>query len=444
MKNFKLLKEESTYGVLVLLAFVAVHFAIAKYFPNTLVFDLMSELEVVAFATVKVSLLIMLTYWIMRVAWPNAYKYLRDGIYEKYESFSSDYKLYLTVGIATLIFLALNYQAHASSPCKYSSEKGLRSALLDSLDDQVGIREATGRNDGDHVKRYLNSVGLDEGHAWCVAYVSYNLQEFEIDNPNSAWSPDYAKRNDMVWYKGKVIKSTPLTGDVFTVYSNYKGRVVHGGFYIKRDRSTGYFVTIEGNTNDDGSSEGIGVFRRRRNPLKIYAITNYITPSYAKHCNTDNDVSGSLGMQAKPKSNRDTSQRFYNYQVDYDTAIGSYDFARFNSSATVCGENRQFRFYQYAPTNHYQWFGNCNRIYSRWSITSQRELCRTRSANQLLGKAAGDIPKGIEYNHTIRSDCENQSSQVGLVAPSHRCNSNSCRNTSIHFQTQIKQTWLVV
>jgi len=36
---------------------------------------------------------------------------------------------------------------------------------------QVGIKEATGHNDGDDVQDYLNSVGLQGNFSWCQAFV---------------------------------------------------------------------------------------------------------------------------------------------------------------------------------------------------------------------------------------------------------------------------------
>lgn len=35
---------------------------------------------------------------------------------------------------------------------------------------QLHVRELTGRNDGPEVEKYLKSVGLGKGYAWCMAF----------------------------------------------------------------------------------------------------------------------------------------------------------------------------------------------------------------------------------------------------------------------------------
>jgi hypothetical protein len=40
----------------------------------------------------------------------------------------------------------------------------------------IGVKEKTGHNDGPIIKKFLNTVGLDEGYSWCAAMVSYVLK----------------------------------------------------------------------------------------------------------------------------------------------------------------------------------------------------------------------------------------------------------------------------
>lgn len=413
MKNLKLLKEELTIGVVALLAFVAVHFSIKAIFPNTLVFDLMSEIEFVFFATVKVSLLIMLTYWVVRVAFPEVYRYYKDNIYQDFKNYSSDHRFYITVGVILAIFLALNYQAHAGD-CKYSSEQSLRVALVDQLESQVGVREATGKNDGVEVERYLASVGLGKGYAWCVAYVAYNLQAFNVDNPNSAWSPHYANRKDMVWYKGKRLKSEPSPGDVFTIYSSHRKRVAHGGFYIGTDRSSGYFITIEGNTNDGGSREGIGVFKRKRNPLKVYAITNYITPSYESTC------SNSIRVDSDRLQNGRTNREYDRERLDiyrnapYTQGGNSYSTGGGVEPTSVDSDRFDWP-NQLGYTNGIQWTLHCLCIDTRWCIDSTSQLRGAGGQNTVPGEAAQDISSLDQRQGRSSKGGTQSATEVGLL-----------------------------
>lgn len=152
--------------------------------------------------------------------------------------------------------------------------KTIREKLLDSLNTQLYVREIT-PNRAPMIDIYLKTVKTQVGVAWCAAFVGANLTWQGIENPNSAWSPNYARSKDIIWTpKGKNNKE-PLTGDVITFYYTKLGRVGHAGFYEKED-NYGYFITIEGNTNGAGSREGDGVYKKKRDPNKSHAISRYI------------------------------------------------------------------------------------------------------------------------------------------------------------------------
>ena len=196
---------------------------------------------------------------------------------------------------------------------------------LDSLraiySSYVGVRELTHHNDGPEVERFLAHVGLKKGAPWCAAFVSYCLHKAGYtDAPRSGWSPDYFPKRQRVWalsqkYTPPHADSTPpyhaQIGDLFGIWYANLGRIAHVGFVDCPDPSTqnraqqhekppnattpriniippshsgAYITTVEGNTNDNGSREGIGVFRKYR-PLKsIKYIARWTTPRSAKPC----------------------------------------------------------------------------------------------------------------------------------------------------------------
>jgi hypothetical protein len=138
---------------------------------------------------------------------------------------------------------------------------------------QVGIREATGRNDGPAVKMYLASTNLDEGYAWCAAFVNWTYQKCGVETPRSAaWSPS--------WFpSSKVLRSdqVPRAGDVFGIYYTTKKRVAHVGFIHKWPINGTSVTTVEGNTNDAGSREGDGVYVKYRLKSQIYQVADWIS-----------------------------------------------------------------------------------------------------------------------------------------------------------------------
>lgn len=154
---------------------------------------------------------------------------------------------------------------------------GQRLHLLDTAKSYVGIMEATGRNDGPEVEKFLSVVGFDAGVPWCAAFTSYVYWSNDLENPMSAWSPNWGLRKDVVWQAGQPIRAAMVRvrpGDAFTIYYSSKQRIGHVGlvYYTTPD----YLYTIEGNTNAQGSREGNGVWVRKRRWSQIYRITNYI------------------------------------------------------------------------------------------------------------------------------------------------------------------------
>lgn len=54
---------------------------------------------------------------------------------------------------------------------------------------EIGVREKTGKNDGDRVEEYLAITNLGKGYAWCAAFVSWVFSEAGFPEPRTPWSP---------------------------------------------------------------------------------------------------------------------------------------------------------------------------------------------------------------------------------------------------------------
>jgi hypothetical protein len=148
-----------------------------------------------------------------------------------------------------------------------------RACVTESYTSYIGVRERTGNNDGREVGLFLNSAGLKEGFAWCAAFATYVHKQCGVETPakSPAWSP--------AWFpKNKIIdKETALRGDVFGLYYSNLKRIGHVGFIDEDWQNQGStIITVEGNTNGDGSREGDGVYRKRRNKKQIYTISRWL------------------------------------------------------------------------------------------------------------------------------------------------------------------------
>ena len=134
--------------------------------------------------------------------------------------------------------------------------------LLKIAQSYTWVRETGGQNKGEAVAHFLEKVNVHDAEPWCAAFVStVGADAFGADwpLPNAAYCPTLAAAAS----KKGLLFSYPVPGAVFLLYSASKARFHHTGFVIEPtgDRE---WQTVEGNTNEGGSPEGIGVFTRRR------------------------------------------------------------------------------------------------------------------------------------------------------------------------------------
>lgn len=149
---------------------------------------------------------------------------------------------------------------------------------LDSLVDaiymsQVGVREATGHNDGKDVEKYLKSVQLTKGNAWCAAFVKWTFDQAGIKTTITGWSPTAHNKKNIVYMDGRM-KQEIRRGDVFTIWFPRLKRIGHTGF-VQKKFGFNSVMTVEGNTNSAGSREGDGVYVKTRPKSTLYSITRW-------------------------------------------------------------------------------------------------------------------------------------------------------------------------
>lgn len=166
-----------------------------------------------------------------------------------------------------------------SVPVHNEASSPLLSAVIDFAGTQVGVREAPpGSNRGPQVDKYLRSVGLDPNagsFAWCVAFLFFCFEQaakkLERGNPMiktagvlDHWNKAGAKgvpRVTAARAAGNPALVKP--GQIFVIDTG--GGHGHSGL-VERVLG-GKLVTVEGNSNEGGSREGIGVFRRSQRKI---------------------------------------------------------------------------------------------------------------------------------------------------------------------------------
>jgi hypothetical protein len=140
---------------------------------------------------------------------------------------------------------------------------------------QLGVREATGHNDGEQVALYLQYTNFPKDNPWCAAFVSWIYGQAGLKEPRTAWSPALFPKERLC------AKVAP--GLVYGLYDIKKKRIVHCGIALRK--RSDWIIGIEGNTNIDGSAEGDGVYLKRRHALTIHAIADWISLKGGEHAN---------------------------------------------------------------------------------------------------------------------------------------------------------------
>jgi hypothetical protein len=166
-----------------------------------------------------------------------------------------------------------------------ASEQATRDHVQRIYTAEIGIRERTGNNDGLRVEEYLRYVKLKKGDPWCAAFVCWALGKAGVENPRSGWSPDLFPRQKIVWERTRMTKiqaelqrsrnaDFPRHGDVFGIWFADRQRIAHVGFVDKW--TDDWLITVEGNTNEAGSREGDGVYRKRRLIRSIWQVARWV------------------------------------------------------------------------------------------------------------------------------------------------------------------------
>jgi hypothetical protein len=170
------------------------------------------------------------------------------------------------------------FPAAFSAPDKYhvqpwkSDANVLRLRAVDILSAQVGVRERY-PNGGPAVETFLSAVGLGPGYSWCMAFqfwgVDQAARELGVHNPMLRTGGVLRQ-----WNEGHCIHITDvdkvIPGDIFIMKVGNSG-AGHTGM-VRQIRVGGIMDTVEGNTNDDGSANGDGVYFRQRNFSRMEGV----------------------------------------------------------------------------------------------------------------------------------------------------------------------------
>lgn len=163
-------------------------------------------------------------------------------------------------------------------------------ALLKAIAEINVMESPVGSNDGPRVRQFLASVGLPPGNFWCMAFVHWCFQEAAKDagivNPFpktggclNAWNLVKRGSPKRIVSAAAAIANPALVKPGFVFILDHGGGFGHTGFV--RDTTGGALRTMEGNSNPNGSRNGIGVFdlnRRKVTERELKGFLDFTIP----------------------------------------------------------------------------------------------------------------------------------------------------------------------
>lgn len=191
--------------------------------------------------------------------------YLFFGIFSMALLFAGGFSNYTLVG-PELSLNRYRLLTDGGIPEELRAEQKVRSAIVDIAVAEIGVREATGNNDGKRVEEYLAYTSLGKGYAWCAAFVSWSYGEAGLSGPRNAWAPALFPLSHR-YTKFQTQRGEVRSADLFALYNQKLGRIDHVG--IVRNKDDKYILTVEGNVENR-------VLSKRRALVTIYAFANWL------------------------------------------------------------------------------------------------------------------------------------------------------------------------
>jgi hypothetical protein len=154
-------------------------------------------------------------------------------------------------------------ETRVKAPTLTKPEKVVAAAIA-----EIGVTEATGKNDGPRVEFYQKKTGNKKGDPWCASFV-YAVSWLALGDatpyPRSGWSPDFVAGGKP---PAAIMPAAACVGFYYPALKR-NGHVE----LIISDNGGKYVTTVGGNTSRDGAGvvrDGGTVARKMRLRSSIY------------------------------------------------------------------------------------------------------------------------------------------------------------------------------
>jgi hypothetical protein len=144
---------------------------------------------------------------------------------------------------------------------------------------QLGYHEGRDSSGWNNDTFFGSWYGLN-GQAWCAIYQSWCAAHSGCAGiiPRGAYTPSMGQwfHDHNQWGGTPRVGALGFLGSASLQGSRWRG--IHHVFLVEKVLSDGTFLTLEGNTNNDGSSQGDGVYRLKRSGVGTggFGYPNYL------------------------------------------------------------------------------------------------------------------------------------------------------------------------
>lgn len=185
-----------------------------------------------------------------------------------------------------ILILLLTLNTYGATRYELKIDSCLHNKAYEFAKGEIGVTEATGKNDGPRIKAYLKVTGLGEGYPYCAAGISWcYYQAAKFYNKPKSFIPFPMTAGSQVVYDHARKKGIRTTNDVkpqdFFIWRKKDSYQGHIGIISKVKRK-GWVETIEFNTSGSkrgDQRDGGGVWRKKRNlihPLGRLRVRGFV------------------------------------------------------------------------------------------------------------------------------------------------------------------------
>jgi len=163
----------------------------------------------------------------------------------------------------------------------HQAPEGFYRTLIQRVQTQqvLDVRE-TATDSGPEVDQYLRFCGVNEPAWWCAAFVSFQIHEAAREaHFVTRWRKLALCDDIFLWArKHRLLLATPVVPSVMLIPGDAPGYKLykHVGIVVAYDPATATIKTVEGNSNNDGSHNGIGVFKQTRHVDKCMRFVKIV------------------------------------------------------------------------------------------------------------------------------------------------------------------------